>query len=173
MKILQGAAQASGYWHTRLVDPEDLDLLRFEETGELPEGVDFAVQLDGVWRDGRCYASSPGRTFVTYGDAQRLALHPGMEVRLPLYTLDAEQLLKLARTYARELGYTPTQKGTIIGECESIASGESTDVAVPLGNERPLLVVSILLKSSGDIRLLANSEPFLATPPPDPENSVG
>ncbi len=38
MKILQGTVQASGYWHTRLVDPEDLDLLRFEETGELPEG---------------------------------------------------------------------------------------------------------------------------------------
>ena len=36
MKILQGVAQASGYWTTRLVDPEDLGLLRFEETGELP-----------------------------------------------------------------------------------------------------------------------------------------
>src|SRR5260221_9708348 len=58
MKILQGVAQASGYWTTRLVDPEDLDLLRFEETGELPEGYDFAVLWDGEWREGRCYNSS-------------------------------------------------------------------------------------------------------------------
>jgi len=173
MKSLQGPVQASGYWHTRLVDPEDLDLLRFEETGELPEGLDFAVLLDGVWREGRCYASSHDRTLVTYGEAQRLPIRPGMEVRLPLYTLDAEHLLELARTYAHELGYTPTQEGTIIGEYGSIASGEDTDVAVPVGNERSPLVISIKLESSGDIRLLADCEPFLATPPPDPENSIG
>ena len=43
MKLQQGAAQASGHWILHLVDPEDLDLLRFEETGEMPEGMDFAV----------------------------------------------------------------------------------------------------------------------------------
>jgi hypothetical protein len=47
MKVLQGAAQTSGYLETLLVDPEDLDLLRLEETGELVEGLDFAVFWDG------------------------------------------------------------------------------------------------------------------------------
>lgn len=161
MKSLQGAAQASGYRTTRLVDPEDLDLLRFEDTGELPEGLDFAVLWDGVWREGRCYPSSFERSFVTYGDAQRLPLHDGTEVRLPLYTLDTERLLELARAYAYELGYTPTQEGTIVGAEESLASGENTDVEIPIGNERPPVVITINLFSSGDIRLLADTETFL------------
>lgn len=161
MKILQGAAQVSGSWTTRLVDPEDLGLLRFEETGEPPEGLDFAVLWDGIWREGRCYASSPERTFVTSGDAQRLPLHAGIQVRLPLYTLDTEQLLELVRAYAHELGYTPTQEGTIVGEEVRIASGENTDVEVPIGNERLPVVITISLGSSGDIRLLADTETFL------------
>jgi len=132
--------------------------LRFEETGELPEGYDFAVLWDGEWREGRCYNSSPRRTFVTYGDAQRLPLHAGMEVRLPLYTLDTEQLLELARAHAYELGYIPTQDGTIVGEYASIASGDDTRAEVPIGNERSPVVITINLSSSGDIRLLADTE---------------
>lgn len=169
MKILQGVAQASGYWTTRLVDPEDLGLLRFEETGELPEGLDFAMLWDGIWREGRCYNSSPDRTFVTYRDAQRFPLHAGMEVRLPLYTLDTEQLLELARAYAHELGYTPTQEGTIAGEYASIASGEDAHVEVPIGNEQPPVVITINLSSSGDIRLIADTETF-PTPGSNEEN---
>lgn len=171
MNILHGAAQASGFWTTRLVDPEDLGLLRFEDTGELPEGLDFAVLWDGKWREGRCYASSPERTFVTSTDAQRLPLRAGTVIRLPMYTLDTEQLLELARAYAHELGYTPTWEGTIVGAEESITSGEYTDVEIPIGNERPPVVITIMLASSGDIRLLADTETFLT--PGSHEERVG
>lgn len=47
MRILRGAVQASGYQIVRLVDPEDSGILRFEETGEMPEGKDFAVLWTG------------------------------------------------------------------------------------------------------------------------------
>ncbi len=57
MKILRGAAQVLGYQIVHLVDPEDSGILRFEETGEIPEGMDFAVRWKGVWREGRCYDS--------------------------------------------------------------------------------------------------------------------
>ena len=43
MKILRGAVQTSGHWILHLVDPEDSGILRFEETGEMPEEMDFAV----------------------------------------------------------------------------------------------------------------------------------
>jgi hypothetical protein len=171
MKILQGAAQASGHWQTRLVDPEDLGLLRFEETGELSEGMDFAVLWDGVWREGRCYDSSPDRTFVTYGDAQRLPLHAGLEVRLPLYMLSTERLLELARAYAHELGYTPTQEGAIVGAEATIASGEYARVEIAIGNDRPPVVITIKLSSNGDIRLVADTETFPM--PGSEEHAVG
>jgi hypothetical protein len=161
MKILRGAVQTSGHRTLHLVDPEDSGILRFEETGEMPEGMDFAVLWKGVWREGRCYPSYPDRTFVTYQDAQRLPLHAGMQVRMPLYILSTEHLLELARTYVQELGYTPTQKGTIVGTDAAIASGECTQVAVPVGNERPPVVITINLHSSGDIRLVADTETFL------------
>lgn len=90
MKLQQGAVQASGHWILHLVDPEDLDLLRFEETGEMPEGMDFAVLWNGVWREGRCYPSSPNRTFVIYQDAQRLPLCPGMHACF--YTYSAQSV---------------------------------------------------------------------------------
>lgn len=160
MKILRGAAQASGSWILHLVDPEDLDLLYFEETGAMPEGMDFAVWWDGEWREGRCYDSSPCRTFVTYKDAERLPLHAGMRARMPLYVLSAKRLLELAHAYVQELGYTPTQEGIIVGIDTTIASGESTRVAVPVGNERPPLVIAIKLQTSGDIRLVADTETF-------------
>jgi hypothetical protein len=69
MKILRGAIKASGYRILHLVDPEDSGILRFEETGEMPEGMDFAVLWKAIWRQGRCYPSYPDRTFVTYHDA--------------------------------------------------------------------------------------------------------
>ena len=50
MKLLQGTLQPSGYRVSCLIDPEDLDLLRFEDTGEMPEGLDFALLWNGVWR---------------------------------------------------------------------------------------------------------------------------
>ncbi len=59
MKLLRGAVQASGYRVVHLVDPEDLGLLHFEETGEIPKGLDFAILWNGVWREGRCYGSYP------------------------------------------------------------------------------------------------------------------
>src|SRR3989442_6857461 len=113
MKLLQGTLQPSGYRVSCLIDPEDLDLLRFEDTGEMPEGLDFALLWNGVWREGRCYASFSGRTFVTYGDAQRLPLHTGMQTRRSNYALEPEHLLELPDTYARELGHTSTQPGEI------------------------------------------------------------
>jgi len=45
-----------------MIDPEDMGLLRFQETGEAPEGMDFAVQWNGTWREGRYYASFPDST---------------------------------------------------------------------------------------------------------------
>jgi len=161
MKILRRAVQTSGHWILHLVDPEDSGILRFEETGEIPEGKDFAVLWKGVWREGRCYPSYPDRTFVTYKEAQRLSLHAGMQVRMPLYILGTERLLELARAYVHELGYTPTQEGTIVGTDAAIASGECTQVAVPVGNERSPVVITIKLHSSGDIRLVADTETFL------------
>src|ERR1700680_2781377 len=137
LKRLQGAMQAAGHRVVHLVDPDDVGLLRFEETGESPEGMDFAVRWNGAWREGRCYASFPDSTFVTYQDAQRLPLHSGMQARLPLYELSTERLLELARAYVQELGDTPTLEGIIIDTDATIASGESTQVAVPVENERP------------------------------------
>lgn len=43
MKLLQDVVQASAHWILHLVDPEDSGILRFEETGETPEEMDFAV----------------------------------------------------------------------------------------------------------------------------------
>jgi hypothetical protein len=160
MKILRGSVQASGYWIVHLVDPEDLDLLRFEETGAMPEGMDFAVWWDGEWREGRCYDSSPRRTFVTYKEAQRLPLQGGMRARMPLYVLHAECLLELAQTYVQELGYTPLRDGVIVGTDTSISSGESAEVAVPVGYERPPVVIAIKLYTSGDIHLVTDTETF-------------
>lgn len=52
MKILRGADQHLGYWILHLVEPEDSGILRFEETGEMPERMDFAVLWNGFWRTG-------------------------------------------------------------------------------------------------------------------------
>lgn len=161
MKVLQGVVQASGSWETTLIDPEDLGLLRLEATGTLVEGLDFAVFWDGDWREGRCYDSYPDRTFVTSTDAQRLPLCPGMCVRLPLYALDLGQVRELAHAYVRELGYECVEQGTIVGEYEQIASGEVTDVSIPVGSNRPPVEVTIRLSSSGDICLVADTETFL------------
>ncbi len=121
----------------------------------------------------RCYASLPGRTFVTYGDAQRVPLYAGMQTRRPNYVLEPERLLDLASTYARELGYTATQPGIIAGVNTTIEAGESTEVAIPPENGQPPVVITISLYSSGDIRLLASDESFRATPPFDPEDLPG
>ena len=169
MKLLQGAVQASGYRVVHLVDPEDLGLLHFEETGEMPEGLDFAILWNGVWREGRCYDSYPYRTFVTYGDAQRLPLWAGMTARLPHYELGQDRLLELASIYASELGYTCIQGCTIVGEETSIEAGDYTHVAVHLGNGKSPLEITIKLYSSGDIRLIADTEVFLTTYPLDSE----
>jgi hypothetical protein len=171
MKLLQGTIQPSGYRMDQLVDPEDLGLLRFEETGELPEGLDFAIWWNGAWREGRCYNSTPSRTFVTYRDAQRLPLRVGTRVRLPLYTLSSAQLLELAQAYAHELGYTPTQQGTIVGEEATITSGDYTRVEVPIGDDRPPVEITINLSSNGDIRLVADTETFRI--PGSGEDTVG
>ncbi len=173
MKLLQGTLQPSGYRVSRLIDPEDLDLLRFEDTGEMPEGLDFALLWKGVWREGRCYDSFSGRTFVTYDDAQRLPLRAGMHTRRPNYALEQERLLELASTYARELGYTSTQPGEIVDVNTTIEAGENMEVAIPMENGQPPLVITISLHSNGDIRLLTSNETFLATPPFDPEDIPG
>src|SRR5207237_765350 len=110
---------------------------------------------------GRCYETASGRTFVTYGDAERLPLYHGLEARLPLYTLSTERLLELAHSYACELGYTPTQEGTIVSEQMSIASGGLAHVEIPIGEEKPPVVITIGLGSTGDISLVASTETFL------------
>lgn len=171
MKILRRAVQASGYRVVHLVDPEDLDLLHFEETGEWPEGLDFAILWNGVWHEGRCYESYPYRTFVTYGDAQRLPLRPGMLARLHHYELGQGRLLELASAYAGELGYSPIQECMIVGEETTIEAGEYTNVAIHLGNGKPPVVIIIKLFSSGDIRLLSDTEVLLTTPPLDSEGA--
>lgn len=173
MKLLRGMLQPSGYRVSRLVDPEDLDLLRFEDTGELPEGLDFAIWWKGVWREGRCYASFPGRTFVTYGDAHRLTLQPGTQSRRPNYVLELEHLLELASAYACELGYTSTQPGVIVDMNMTIEVGESTNIAIPTENGQPPVVITISLRSNGDIRLLSSDESFLAKPSIRSEGKLG
>lgn len=152
---------AAGHRMVHLVDPEDMGLLHFEETGESPEGMDFAVQWNGVWLEGRCYDSYPERTFVRYKDAQRLSLRAGMQASMPLYILNIECLLELARASVHELGYILTQEDTIVGSKVAITSRECMQVAVPVGNERSLVVMTITLRSSGDIHLVAESETFL------------
>lgn len=173
MKLLRETLQPSGYRVSRLVDPEDLDLLRFEDTGELPEGLDFAIRWKGVWHEGRCYASFLGRIFVTYGNAQRVPLCAGMQTRRSNYVLEPERLLDLASTYACELGYTSTQPSVIVDVNTTIEAGESTEVAIPTENGQPPVVITISLHSTGDIRLLASDESFLATPSFDPEDLPG
>jgi hypothetical protein len=157
LKIIQGAAQQSGYWTLHLVDSLGVDVLHFAETGELPEGQDFAVFWNGEWREGRCYDSVPERTFVTYGDAQRIPLQEGMEVRLPLYTLNTECLLALAQDYVRDLGYTPTQEGMIVGLDAMIASGQFTEVRVSIEHGQSMTIV-INLFSNGDVRVISKAE---------------
>lgn len=170
MKILQGTLQPSGYRLSRLVDPEDLDLLRFEDTGEIPEGLDFAIWWKGVWHEGRCYGSFAGRTFVTFGDAQHLQLHAGMRTRRSNYLLKTEHLLELASSYARERGYTCPQPGEFVDATTTIEVGEYIEVAIATEDGQPPLVITMNLFSNGDIRLLASDESFLATPPFDPED---
>jgi len=170
MKLLRGTLQPSGYRLSCLVDPEDLDLLRFEDTSEILEGLDFALLWEGIWREGHCYDSFLGRTFVTYGDAQHLPLHAGMQTRRLNYVLQPEHLLELASAYACDLGYTSTQPGEIVDVNTIIEVGESIEVAIPMENGQPPVVITISLHSNGDIRLLASNETFLATPPSDPED---
>ena len=64
VKRSRGTIQAIGHPTVHLVDPEDVGLLRFEETGESPEGMDFAVLWNGAWREGCGYPSFPEGTFV-------------------------------------------------------------------------------------------------------------
>jgi SRSO17 transposase len=45
--------------------------------------MDFAVLLNGTWREGWYYASFPDSTFVMFQIAQRLPLYPVMQARLP------------------------------------------------------------------------------------------
>lgn len=170
MKLLQGTLKPSGYLFSRLVDPEDLDLLRFEDTGELADGLDFAIWWQDGWRKGRCYSSIARRTFVTYGDTQRLPLSPGMHTRRSNYVLEHEQLLELASAYAHELGCTYTQHGHIVGENAGIAVGENADVAFPTEDGQPPAVITIRLRSNGDIHLLSSNEEFLTTPSYDWED---
>jgi len=173
MKLLRETLQPSGDRLSCLVDPEDLDLLRFEDTGEIPEGLDFALLWEGLWREGRCYASFAGRTFVTYGNAQRLPLRAGVQTRRPNYVLEPEYLLELASTYVRELGYTSTSPGEIAAVNTTIEVGESTEVAILTEGGQPPIVITISLHSNGDIRLLSSNETFLATPPYDPGDIPG
>jgi len=96
MKRLQGVVQAIGHRMVHLVDPEDSGILRFEDTGAMPDGMDFALLWKGTWHEGRCYPSFPDLTFVTYGDAERLPVRAGMLARIPEYTLETRRLLSLA-----------------------------------------------------------------------------
>ncbi len=89
--------------------------------------------------------------------------------RMLLYILSTERLLELAREYVQEMGYILSQQGTIVGTDATIASGERTQVAVPVGNERPPVVITITLRSSGDLRLVADTETFLT---PSSEDTV-
>ncbi len=65
MKILRGAVQASGYQIVHLVDPEDSGILRFEETGEMPERMDFAVLWNGFWLTGGIFLQQVSFTVST------------------------------------------------------------------------------------------------------------
>ncbi len=60
---------------------------------------------------------------MTYHDALRFSLQADIQVRMPLYILNTERLMELARTYVPELGYTPTQKGSTFGTDAAITSG--------------------------------------------------
>jgi hypothetical protein len=172
MKRLQGAVQATEHRIVQLADPEDLGVLRFEDTGAMPDGMDFALLWKGTWREGRCYPSFPDLTFVTYGDAERLPVRPGMLARIPEYMLETKRLLSLASDYAHELGYPTAQKPTITGPATAIAAGEFTEVGLSLGEERTSLVITISLQSNGDIHLLANTELLFATRAFDADDAV-
>ena len=119
MKLLRGTLQLSGHRVRRLANPEDLDLLHFEDIGEMPEGLDFAILWKCVWREGR------------YVDAQRLLPRAGMQTPGPDYALEPKRLLELAITYARELGYTSTEPGEIVDLNTIIEARESMEVAIP------------------------------------------
>jgi hypothetical protein len=173
MKRLQGVVQATGHRIVHLVDPEDSGILRFEGTGAMPDGMDFALLCKGTWRKGRCYPSFPDLTFVTYRDAERLPLHAGMLVRIPEYTLETKHMLSLASDYAHELGYSTSQEPTIIGPVTAIVTGEFTEVAFSLGDEIPSLVITISLHHNGEILLLANTEPLFTIPLFDTDDAVG
>src|SRR5216684_5577099 len=115
MKTLQ-ATPRPGHRSARLVMHEEYGVPYIEETGEVPDGVDFALFWQDAWREGRCYMDGASNlTFVTYGDALRIDLDEyideGIDIRLPFYLLTVEQLQDLARAYAQELGYTT------IGDC--------------------------------------------------------
>ena len=76
---------------------------------------------------------------------------------MPLYTLSTERLLTLAQDYARELGHTPTHESTIVGLDTMIASGQFTEVSVPIEDGQPTTIV-INLFSNGDVRVISEAE---------------
>ncbi len=171
MKLLQGTLQPSGYRTAYLIAPEELDLFLLAGTGEILEGLDFALWWNGAWHEGRCLDGFLEETFVSYDTALRLPLQAGMLVRLPHYALEPDHLFELASAYVQELRYLPTKREESAEEVCSIAAGESTEVAVPVANEPSPVMVTISLSSDGDIRLLAANEPFLTTPPGDSEET--
>ena len=55
----------------------------------------------------------------------------------------------------------------------TIVVGESTEMAVPVGNGQALVVITLCLQSNGDILQIAARETFLTMPPSDSEDFVG
>jgi len=154
MKRLQEGRQAAGHHTVHLVDPEDVGQPHFEETGESPEGMDFAVLWNGTGCQGRCFASFPDSTFVTFQNAQRLLVYPGLQARLPhtnslssSYRNWPARLCKSWETSPRGKAAAPTQtRPSLPGKARGWQSRWSTGGRTPVA-------LTITLDSSGDILL--------------------
>ncbi|MBA2394162.1 MAG: hypothetical protein H0V70_15650 [Ktedonobacteraceae bacterium] len=147
------------------------------ETGDLPDGEDFAVFRNGVWREGRCYVNFGNTlTFVTYGDAERIPLNldKGMiEIRVPNYVLTTERLLDLAQDYAYELGHTTIRECNFISAYTSIGGRELAEVAVYVDQQEAPVNITITLSNWGDIRLITDTEIKYTTPLFDEKETGG
>ena len=100
----------------------------------MPEGLDFALLWKGVWREGRCYASFSGRTFVTNGDAQPLTTVRRYANTRPNYALETGASAGTCQHLRTRAGYTSTQLGEIVDVNTTIEAGENMEVAIPMEN---------------------------------------
>ena len=86
--------------------------------------------------------------------------------RLSVDALGPDRLLEQGLANVPELGYAPIQSCKTVGKNTTIVVGESTEIAVPVGNGQPLVVITLSLQ-------IAARETFLTMPPSDSEDIVG